>query len=107
MLCDHGYTAIFDEDGVYIVKHGRIIMHRFRHPVAKLYIVNMKKDNNPPKLDITQMKNLKVISEFSNNAYAIKSKKQLVIYYHKCCFSPVLSTWVKAMKNGIFVHGRD
>ena len=42
-ICDHGFTVIFDEDGVYIVKEGGIIMHIFRHPVTKLYIVNMKK----------------------------------------------------------------
>ena len=72
MLCDQGYTAIFDEEGVYIVKEGHIIMHGFRHPITKLYIVNMKRNNNPPKLDIKKLTNLKAISEFANNAYEIK-----------------------------------
>ena len=92
MLCDHGFTVIFDKDGVYIVKEGRIIMHGFRHPITKLYIVNMKKDTNPPKLDIIKMINLK----------AILSQKKLIEYYHKCCFSPEISTWIKAIKKGFF-----
>ena len=102
MLCDQGYTAIFDQERVYIVKEGEVIIHGFRHPVTKLYIVNMKEDKNPPELNIRTMTDLKAINEFGNNAYEIDSKKQLVIYYHKCCFSPVISTWVKAIKNGNF-----
>ena len=102
MLCDQGYIAIFDHEGVYIVKDGEVVIHGFRHPVTKLYIVKMKEDKNPPILDISTMTNLKAITEFGNNAYEIDSKKQLVMYYHKCCFSPVLSTWIKAIKNGNF-----
>ena len=104
MLCDHGYTAIFDNEGVYIVNKGKIVMHGFRHPVTKLYIVNMKEDNNPPELDIKKMTNLKAISKFANNAYEIKLKQQLVMYYHKCCFSPVISTWVKAINKRKLLH---
>ena len=102
MLCYHGFTAIFDKDGVYIVKDGEVVIHGFQHPITKLYIVNMKTDTNPPKLDIKKMSSLNAISNFSNNACEIKSKKQLAMYYHKCCFSPVISTWVKAIKNGNF-----
>ena len=37
---------------------------------------------------------------FSNNAYEIKAKRELMTYYHRCCFSPVISTWLKATENG-------
>ena len=69
--------------------------------------MNMKKDIDPQKLDITKMTNLKAIWEVTNNACEIKSKKKLIEYYHKCCFSPVISTWIKAIKIEFFVHGQD
>ena len=39
------------------------------------------------------------IGQFANNVYEIKAKKELMIYYHKYCFIPVLSTWIHAIEN--------
>ena len=46
MLCDHEYTAIFDEDGVYIVKHGHITMHGFRYPVTIIHCEHEKREQS-------------------------------------------------------------
>ena len=44
------------------------------------------------KLNIKHMQNLGGIKKLAKNAYEIKIKKNLMTYYHKCCFSPVVST---------------
>ena len=46
------------------------------------------------------MQNLGGINKFVNNAYEVKVKKDLITYYHKCCFSPVVSTWIRGIENG-------
>ena len=48
------------------------------------------------------MENLGTVTKFANNAYDIKVKRDLVTYYHQCCFSLVVSTWLEAIENGFF-----
>ena len=104
MLCEQGYMAIFDAEMVYIVKHRIVIMHSYRHPVTKLYIVNLNQSQTDSQLelDIEHMTSLGAVGEVANNAYEIRSKQKLVEYYHKCCFSPVVFTWIEAICKGNF-----
>jgi hypothetical protein len=37
-----------------------------------------------------------------NHAHDNNSQKDLIDYLHDACLSPVKSTWIKAIKNGIF-----
>jgi hypothetical protein len=37
-----------------------------------------------------------------NDAPDNNNKKDLINYLHAACFSPVKSTWIKAIKNGFF-----
>jgi hypothetical protein len=37
-----------------------------------------------------------------NHAYDNNNQKDLINYLHAACFSPVKSTWIKAIKNGNF-----
>ena len=96
--------AIFDEENIYIVKDSKIMPHGCKDPVTRLYMVNITegKDTIRPKLNIKHLKNLGSIHNFTNSVYDIKKKVDLIKYYHKCCFSPVISTWVQAIKKGIF-----
>ena len=55
-----------------------------------------------PKLDIRHMENLGGIKKIANNAYKIKVQRDLILYYHRCCFSPVTLTWREAIENGNF-----
>ena len=91
MLCDEGYMAIFDDVRVYIIKDSVVLLHGIRDPNTNLYMVNMSpnKDEVQPKLDIKHMENLGGLKKIANNAYEIKIQKDLIVYYHKCCFSPV------------------
>jgi hypothetical protein len=37
-----------------------------------------------------------------NHAHDTNNQKNLINYLHAACFSPVKSTWIKAIKNGNF-----
>jgi hypothetical protein len=37
-----------------------------------------------------------------NHAHDNNNQKDLINYLHAACFSPVKSTWIEAIKNGIF-----
>ena len=104
MLCDEGYMAIFDEEKVYIIKDSIVLFHGNREPRTNLYMVNISANEMKvqPKLSIKHIENLGGINEFANNAYKLKVKKDLITYYYKCCFSPVVSTWIQVIENGIF-----
>ena len=85
MLCEEGYMAIFDENNVYIVKDSEVMLHGYKDPVTRLYMVNIteRTDTIRPKLNIKHLKNLGGVQNFSNNAYDIKKKRDLIKYYHK------------------------
>ena len=38
----------------------------------------------------------------ANNANKCKSTQDLVLYYHRACFPPTKSTWIKYIKNSFF-----
>jgi hypothetical protein len=42
-----------------------------------------------------------------NHAHDNNNQKDLINYLHAACFSPIKSTWIKALKMGIFHLGRD
>ena len=96
--------AIFDENNVYIVKSGEVILHGHKDPITRLYMVNITNNTTTikPKLNIKHLENLGGVHNHTNNAYDITKKRDLIEYYHKCCFSPVISTWVQAIKKGNF-----
>jgi hypothetical protein len=39
---------------------------------------------------------------YVHNVYEQKSIKDIIIYLHACCFSPVQDTWLTAIQNGHF-----
>jgi hypothetical protein len=42
------------------------------------------------------------IKHTCNNVYDLHVKQELIEYLHACCFSPVPSTWKKAIRRGYF-----
>ena len=91
--------AIFDDEKVYIVKDGTVLLHGYKYEHARLYMVNITGTENvvQPKLNIIHMQKIGGIHNFSNNAYKIKKKQDLISHYRTCCFSPVFSTWLQAI----------
>jgi hypothetical protein len=65
-------------------------MYGYRDHKSRLWRVNLKQKNEP---EIVQC----------NNAHDKNNQKALINYLHAACFSPVKSTWIKAIKNGNFL----
>jgi hypothetical protein len=61
-------------------------MYGSRDPKSRLWRVDLKQKIAP----ISQRK----------NAHDNNNQKDLINYLHAACFSPVKSTWIKAIKNG-------
>jgi hypothetical protein len=64
-------------------------MYGSRDPKSRLWRVNLKQKMKP---EIVQC----------NHAHDKNNQKDLINYLHDACFSPVKSTWIKAIKNGNF-----
>jgi hypothetical protein len=64
-------------------------MYGSRDPKSRLWRVNLKQKIEP---EIVQC----------NHAHDNNNQKGLINYLHAACFSPVKSTWIKAIKNGNF-----
>ena len=96
--------AIFGEEKVYIIKDSIVLLHGNRYVCTDLYMANISTNELTvqPKLNMKHMQNLGVIDNFADNAYKVKVKRDLITYHHRCCFSPVVSTWIRAIENGNF-----
>jgi hypothetical protein len=64
-------------------------MYESRDTKSRLWRVNLKQKMKP---EIGQC----------NHAHDNNNQKDLINYLHAACFSPVNSTWIKAIKNGDF-----
>jgi hypothetical protein len=89
-LCDNKCSVTFTQDQVMVSRNGKHVMHGSRDPKSRLCRVNLKQKMKP---EIVQC----------NHAHDSNNQKDLIYYLHAACFSPVKSTWMKAIKNGIFL----
>ena len=83
-LCDDGCKAILDKEKVTVTKGKNIVLKGVRNPRDGLWDVSL------PVPDTMQMN---IIIEKN------KSKKELAQYLHACCYSPSISTLIRAIKN--------
>jgi hypothetical protein len=88
-LCDKESSVTFPQDQVTVSRNGKDVMYVSQDPKSRLWRVNLKQQMNNK---ITQC----------NHAHDNNNQKYLIYYLHASCFSPVKSTWIKAIKNGIF-----
>ena len=66
--------------------------------------------SSPPSLTLPSMPTLQACSTrfnkgtnyLANNAFSMATKLDLAMYYHRAAFSPVLTTFITAIKNGDF-----
>jgi hypothetical protein len=89
-LCDNGCNVIFTREHVEVTKDGQCVMPGLRDPQSRLWRVNLKKDTK------------QVYKAECNHAHENSNQKELINYLHAACFSPVKSTWIKAINNEIF-----
>jgi hypothetical protein len=88
-LCDNECSVTFTQDHVTVARNGKNVMYGSRDPKSRLWRVNLKQKMTPK---IPQC----------NHAHDNNNQKDLINYLHAACFSPVKSTWIKAIKNGNF-----
>jgi hypothetical protein len=88
-LCDNKYTVTFTQDQVTLSRNGKSVMYGSRDPKSRLWRVNLKQKMES---EIVQC----------NHAHDNNNQKDLINYLHAACFSPVKSTWIKAIKNRNF-----
>jgi hypothetical protein len=88
-LCDSECSVTFTHDQVTVSRNGKEVMYGSRDPKSRLWRVNLKQRIKPE-------------SAQCNHAHANNNQKDLINYLHAACFSPVKSTWIKSIKNGIF-----
>jgi hypothetical protein len=88
-LCDNGCSVTFTQDQVTVSKNGKSVMNGSRDPKSRLWRVDLKKICETNQVQC-------------NHAHDNSNQKDLIIYLHAACFSPVKSTWITAIKNGNF-----
>jgi hypothetical protein len=88
-LCDNGCDVTFTQEQVTVSRDGKCVMYGSRDPGLRLWRVDLKKK--------FETKNAQC-----NHAHDNSNQKYLINYLHAACFSPVKSTWIKAIKNGHF-----
>jgi hypothetical protein len=88
-LCDNGCNVTFTQEQVTVSKNGKCVMYGSRDPISCLWRVDLKQ-----RFETKQLK--------CNHAHDNSNQKDLINYLHAACFSPVKSTWIRAIKNGDF-----
>jgi hypothetical protein len=86
-LCDNECSVIFTQYQVTVYRSGKDVIYGSRDPKSRLWRVNLK-----------QKMNTKIAQ--CNHAHDNNNQKDLLNYLHDACFSPVKSTWIKAIKHG-------
>ena len=105
-LCDDDCIVTFDKKHAYVHKHNNLVLTGKRNETdglwdIKIPIVQCKKSTLTPKPSI----DAKSTPKQSISAIIRKdsTKKHLANYLYKCCFSPALTTFKKAIANGNFL----
>jgi hypothetical protein len=96
LLCDHGCTAIFDQQTVNIHYANQIIMTGYRDPHTNLWVIPMDTPTPNNHLGPANTEHL------ANSAYHTSALPELVQFLHAACGSPVPSTWIRAIEQGHF-----
>ena len=87
-LCDNDCIAILDNNEINILKDKKLILKGHRNKTDRLW-------------DIPISRPLRYCVHVIITRY--KTKTELIQYLNGCCFSPILRTFLKAIKNGNFL----
>jgi hypothetical protein len=95
-FCNHGCTALFTSTNVQILVNSTTIIQGSRQPTTGLWTINL---NNQPNLPNPSKR---ILGHAANSVYKMETKADLVAYLHRCSYSPTISGWFEAIKNGFF-----
>ena len=95
-LCDAGCSALFTKEALKVFNTSNdLILTGYRNPSDGLWDVNVSSLHQPPTTATNPAPNsVNVIMRFD------KTKAELAMYYHACLGSPVVSTFINAIKQG-------
>ena len=105
-LCDDDCIVTFDKKQAYVHKHNNLVLTGKRNNTDGLWDIQLpsvkipvSKPTPQPPIDRT------TTTKQTINAIIRKdsTKKYLANYLYKCCFSPALTTFKKAIANGNFL----
>jgi hypothetical protein len=99
-FCDDGYNTTFTSDAVLLSKQGRTFSIGTRNPINGLWTVDLS--NNTKSLARNPPTALTFRLPLINSAQNMKTLPNLVQYFHRACFSPVIKTWTQAINAGFF-----
>ena len=100
-LYKNGFTVTFDESAATIyTETGKSIFIGKSNPHKNLYMIPLVTTKVPIHRH-TKPSHFYARTETSN----VDCKQNLAIWYHKICFSPVISTWIPAIDAALFPHG--
>ena len=98
-FCDNGFVTILTKTNAYLIKHNDAIIKDATAIGARNFSNGL--------WDVNLAKNKTVIANYAyeevcNSAYHMATIKDLIVYLHRACFSPTMSTWTQAIDAGYF-----
>jgi hypothetical protein len=92
-FCDSGFTATFTKSTLRIYRNDTVYLQGQRSSTNGLWYIDLARQRHQPD---------PVPPQQANNLYELTNKRDIATYLHKACFSPVPSTWIKAIDAGFF-----
>jgi hypothetical protein len=96
-FCDHGCIVQFSRDRCRILKHNNVLLEGPRDPTTNLWLLPLRLQ--PQALPSPSPS----APHLGFAAHHTSTKPELIQYLHAACFSPVTSTWLRAIRNNNFV----
>lgn len=96
-LCDDDCVALFTRYDVKIIKNGQVIIIGKRNATNGLWNIPLAPKEKPP----TPTSSPRNVRHSANGAIQnVGTKQDLAAYFHACNFSPLPSTFLRAIKRG-------
>ena len=76
-----------------------VILHRYK-ATKGLYTISLIKQDKQPVLEQIHKSSIKAAT---NILYSVKSKINMITYYHKYLLSPAKPTWIEEIKKVFFI----
>ena len=100
-FCDNRFNIVFTKNNVFVLSQEKVILAGVRAQSRDIWFINLKHSQRAPSsLDLSST--ISITHAVLNYAHNIKSTKNLIKFYHRCCCSPVISTWKAAIRKSFF-----
>ena len=93
--------ASFTSTSLFIHQNGTVHLQGTRHLPNGMWTVDLA-NQQPHPLTASIRQQIFPTSSQANSVYELTKKKDIINFLHKAAFSPVPSTWIKAIDSGFF-----